>query len=128
MAMLHKFYTDENHELSGSCLCGRIRWHARGPFRHVVACHCRECRKWSGHFFPGIRCRSERIVIKREEALRWYRSSEFARRGFCGECGSSLFWQSGSITNIAAGSVDGETGFGIIQHIHTGEAGDYYQL
>jgi len=35
---------------TGGCLCGGVRYRATGPLRHVIACHCGQCRKTSGHF------------------------------------------------------------------------------
>ena len=38
--------------LHGSCLCGQVQFHAT-PDRHVIACHCSQCRKQSGHFWAA---------------------------------------------------------------------------
>jgi hypothetical protein len=56
-------------------------------------------------------------------------SSRHARRGFCGECGSSLFWQPAESEriNIAAGTLDLPTGLRIAGHWYTSQAGDYDQ-
>ena len=57
---------------------------------------------------------------------RAYRGS--ARRGFCAECGSSLFWDSpnrGTIS-IAAGTLDSPTGLRVAGHWYVWQAGDYY--
>jgi len=34
---------------SGSCLCGAVTYQVSGALRPVVACHCSQCRKASGH-------------------------------------------------------------------------------
>ena len=55
----------------------------------------------------------EHLLYKAEQrGLRWYQSSSFARRGFCGECGASLFWQrvEGDSISVAAGCLDAPTG------------------
>ena len=64
------------------------------------------------------------------DLLQWYRSSSFAQRGFCGRCGSSLFWSrdNAPYTAITAGTLDGETGLRIEAHIFTDDKGDYYDL
>ena len=69
----------------------------------------------------------------REGGLRWIqspRSDASARRGFCAECGSSLFWDApGRETiSIAAGTLDGETGLRIASHWYVSQAADYYEL
>jgi hypothetical protein len=62
--------------------------------------------------------------------LVWYRSSASAERGFCGVCGSNLFWrpQAEKRTSIAAGTLDTPTGLAIERHIFVGEKSDYYEI
>jgi hypothetical protein len=69
-----------------------------------------------------------RLVESR--GLKWYRSSQRARRGFCSECGASLFWEADDrdTISIAAGTLDEPTGLSTILQIHTASAGDYYEL
>ena len=68
--------------------------------------------------------------ITEDTGLKWYRSSDIAVRGFCGECGSTLFWQSDGrdYVAIAAGTVDGDTGLKITGHIFCADKGDYYEI
>ena len=35
--------------MKGSCLCGAVVFEVTGTPREVIACHCRQCRKLSGH-------------------------------------------------------------------------------
>jgi hypothetical protein len=51
------------------------------------------CRRTSRHFAAFTATRPGALVLIESEGLRWYRSSTSARRGFCGTCGSSLFWE-----------------------------------
>jgi hypothetical protein len=115
----------------GGCLCGAVRYRAHGPLRPVLACHCGQCRRTSGHFVAATAADNNALEISDPEGLlKWYRSSSAARRGFCGRCGSSLFWQpdDGAHTSIMAGTLDGETGLRIEAHIYTADKGDYYTL
>ena len=114
--------------MRGSCLCGAVQFEADEPLRPVIACHCTQCRKSSGHYWAATSVPLERFRLIREGGLRWYQSSATARRGFCGGCGASLFWQpegEGRIS-IAAGALDGPTGLSIASHWHLDYAGDYY--
>jgi hypothetical protein len=115
---------------TGGCLCGAVRYEVRGPLRSVVGCHCSQCRRTSGHFSANTAARPEGFVLTRSEGLRWYRSSEIARRGFCGVCGSNLFWEpmSGDRISISAGTLDGPTGLSMAIHIFIGDGGDYYEI
>ena len=78
----------EYHE--GGCLCGAIRYRASAePVRGVI-CHCELCRKHSGEpclAFVHFPIESFEWLGARPS---WYRSSQFAERGFCSKCGSTL--------------------------------------
>ena len=74
---------------TGGCLCGGVRYRVTGPLRPVVTCHCRQCRRTSGHFAAFTACAAGDLVLDSDRTLRWYRSSPEAERGFCGECGAS---------------------------------------
>jgi hypothetical protein len=118
---------------SGRCLCGAVRYEVRGPLRDVLLCHCVECRRWSGHFWAATETQREHLVLLEESALRWIDSPESdsdARRGFCGECGSSLFWDppASDTICIAAGTLDEPTGLHTAAHIYVDHVGDYYVL
>ena len=120
--------TDEVH--GGGCLCGAVRYEARGPLAGVTVCHCGQCRRQSGHLYAtsGVLRRDPTLIEDR--GLKWYRASETARRGFCGECGSTLFWQGdgGDATAILAGSLDAPTGLKLARHIFVADKGDYYEI
>jgi hypothetical protein len=107
-----------------------VRYEVRGPLRPVVACHCTQCRRMTGHFLAATAAREGDYTITRDAALKWYHASKDARRGFCADCGSTLFWQGNGrdYIAIAAGSIDGATGLKLVQHIHTADKGDYYEL
>ena len=111
----------------GACLCGAVAFEAEPPLRPVIVCHCRECRAWSGHVWAAASVPHDRFRLTRSEGLRWVRASPAARRGFCGTCGASLFWQpeGEARISIGAGALDGPTGLAIAGHIFTHEAGDY---
>jgi hypothetical protein len=115
---------------TGGCLCGAVRFTVRGPLRDVVNCHCGQCRRFHGHFGAYSAAAVGDLAIEGEASLRWFHSSQTARRGFCQVCGSSLFWQmlGGPSVAIAAGSLDAPTGLKTIRHIFTDDAGDYYAL
>ncbi len=65
-----------------------------------------------------------------EEALKWYQSSQSVQRGFCGTCGSFLFWEKkgGSRIAVAMGAFDGSADTRLGSHIFAGDKGDYYDI
>lgn len=112
-------------------MCGAVRVEVEGPLRAVVNCHCRQCRKWTGHHVAATAARKRDLkIVDTENLLEWYRSSDCTLRGFCSRCGSSLFWQmDGAETlTILAGMIDGATGLETKAEIYVGDKGDYYAL
>lgn len=115
----------------GQCLCGAVRYRVNGPLRPVLYCHCGQCRRTSGHYVAATAADNDTMEIDDSRGvLRWYRSSPFAQRGFCGECGSSLFWKrdDAATISIMAGTLNGETGLSGEAHIYAADKGDYYEL
>jgi hypothetical protein len=118
---------------TGGCLCGAVRYEVRGPLRDVLICHCRECRRWHGHVAACTAATRGNLVLVSERGLRWIdspHSDAGARRGFCGECGSSLFWDppGRDTVSIAAGTLDEPTGLAVSAHWYVEQAGDYYAI
>ena len=114
----------------GSCLCGGVRFTVDGELPPGDACHCVACRKSSGHYFASTDVPREALSFDADTTLRWYASSEKVRRGFCGECGASLFWDAVGSAKIAIalGAFDGSTGSALHMHIFVAEKGDYYAI
>ncbi len=83
----------QNQVLRGHCLCGACRFELTGPHNFVGHCHCESCRRataspvttWVGQpngfwAFTG----SEPVQ---------YQSSAGNMRGFCGTCGTPMFFR-----------------------------------
>ncbi len=121
---------DPTSRASGGCLCGAVRYEVTGPLRGVVLCHCAMCRKTHGHVGAYTAAAKSALQLIESRGLKWYRSSERARRGFCGECGASLFWEAADrdTISIAAGTLDPPTGLATVLQIHVASAGDYYTV
>ena len=119
--------------VSGRCICGAVAFEVRGQVRDVHLCHCTECRRWAGHVWAATEAAWAELDFSDDRGLRWIDSpdSEYdARRGFCSECGSSLFWRvpGGDRVSLAAGCLDGQTGLTTTEQIWVDSAGDYYEL
>ncbi len=122
--------TDQAIHATGGCLCGAVRYEVRGPLRDVVNCHCGQCRRTSGHHGAFAAAAKADLAVTEARGLKWYESSDLARRGFCAACGSTLFWEAHERdeTAIAAGSLDQPTGLRTVAHIHTADKADYYEI
>jgi hypothetical protein len=114
----------------GGCDCRAVRYEVRGPMRDVVNCHCGQCRRTHGHFGAYTSVARDRLRFTEDAGLCWYQSSPTTRRGFCGRCGSSIFWDRAGLPtiSIAAGTLDPPTGLRTVAHIFTRDAGDYYRI
>lgn len=112
-------------KIAGGCLCGAVRFSGETVADDLKACHCGQCRRWSGHIWAGV---TARLTV--EGAPRWFRSSPQAERGFCPACGSSLFWHriGHDSMDVAPGAIDPPTGLRLAGHIFTADKGDYYQI
>jgi len=114
--------------LTGSCLFGAVTYTAHGEAGAPAACHCTACRKQSGHVWATSYVDDDKLEITGE--VRWFASSDHARRGFCPVCGSVLFFKDAGdpFTCFSTGSIDGPTGLRLRTHIHTAAKGDYYEI
>lgn len=83
--------------ISGGCHCGAIRYEMSAEnVQHHCLCHCIDCRRASGA--PAVAwamVSSDDLTFTAEP--RFYASSEHGRRGFCGDCGTSLFYLNAEI-------------------------------
>lgn len=75
--------------MKGHCLCGSIEVVAEDQ-AEVGLCHCSICRRWSGGPMFAVHCGS--TVEFNGDGVQVYQSSEWAERGFCGSCGTHLFY------------------------------------
>lgn len=76
--------------ISGSCMCGAVQVSANVVKPALRACHCEMCRKQTSSMFMSLQTDQDSIVI--EGSLAVYRSSDWAERGFCQTCGSTIFY------------------------------------
>jgi hypothetical protein len=115
---------------TGGCLCGGVRYVIDGELREVIACHCSQCRRTSGHFVAATNAPRSALRLECADTLRWYRSSPAAERGFCGTCGGNLFWRpsEGELVSIMAGTLDTPTELKISAHIFVADKSDYYEI
>jgi hypothetical protein len=122
--------SDGKSGASGSCLCGAVAFRIDGPLAPIVSCHCGMCRKQTGSTFPCTTIWRDSLSFSAEPGLKWYRSSETSRRGFCGECGSVLFFEDigSERISVLAGALDGPTGLHVAQHIYVADKPDWYEI
>jgi hypothetical protein len=107
---------------TGGCVCGAIRYRAAAAPMRGVICHCEQCRRHSGApclafaHFPAERFAWTQATPK------WYRSSQYAERGFCPQCGSTLAMREEVLSDrvqICVGTLDDAARIRIDDHVWT---------
>ncbi|MBT58497.1 MAG: GFA family protein [Arenicellales bacterium] len=114
----------------GGCLCGAVRFETYGPMRQIINCHCGQCLHTHGHYAAYSSVEKTKFQFMNNTGLKWFRSSDNARRGFCQECGASLFYErlGNNYLSIAAGMLDSTEGLKTIKHIYIDDKPDYYLI
>ena len=74
----------------GGCLCGDVRFRARGAPKWTIWCHCQSCRRHCGAPAAAFACFDVANVEMLAGEISRFRSSVQTVRGFCGRCGSTL--------------------------------------
>jgi len=91
-------------------MCGKVAYRAETEDR-VSVCYCKMCQRWASGVFMGVPA-SDFAVTRGEDRLGVVKSSDWAERGFCKDCGSNLFYrmpEHGS-QSVAFGSLDDTSG------------------
>lgn len=105
----------------GRCLCGAVRYVARGEPRNVEYCHCSMCRRAAGAPTVAWADYLAAAVEWSGEARAVYASSPGSERGFCGRCGSALTYQALAARHkisITVGTLDDAAGVAPQLHIY----------
>ena len=95
---------DNRPHYSGGCQCGAVRFRVEGALGDASVCHCRMCQKASGNFYlPLVSVSEAKLTWTRGQRKRFH-SSNYAWRGFCGDCGTPLTYEApdGMALTIAA--------------------------
>ncbi len=96
--------TNETH--SGGCQCGQVRFRVDGALGDASVCHCRMCQKAFGGFYaPLVSVREGKLTWTRGKPKR-FKSSNFAARGFCENCGTPLTYEAPDGVALAIGAFD----------------------
>ena len=78
---------------TGGCLCGAVRFSARGVGTAFGACHCEMCRRWTGSALLGITVPEGNVTWEGAEHIATRQTSGWAERAWCRECGSGLWFR-----------------------------------
>ncbi len=93
---------------TGGCQCGAVRFQTAVLVDNAHICHCRMCQKAVGNYFAAlVGTPKAKLIWTRGTASR-FRSSASVDRGFCGTCGTPLFYDDVASENmgLAIGALD----------------------
>lgn len=106
--------------ISGGCLCGACRYETDAKPINVRVCHCRLCQQAIGAPFNA------RVLVSLDGLtmsgpVGWHHSSGVLRRGFCKQCGTTMFSERAEkkIIGLTMGSLDAPDRFAPTDHIWT---------
>lgn len=93
---------------AGGCQCGAVRYEFTARPDNPCICHCRMCQKQFGNFFGSFAGSDRKNFRLTRGTLAHYQSSDDARRGFCGDCGTPLTYEglSRNRISVSIGSLD----------------------
>jgi hypothetical protein len=91
---------------TGGCQCGAVRFRVEGDLGRASICHCRMCQKaMAAPYGAFAEAKHDQVAWTRAKPKR-FQSSENFRRGFCGDCGTPLTFESDEIIGLAIFAFD----------------------
>lgn len=90
-------------QIKGQCLCGSVTVTAALSRPMLRACHCDMCRRHTSGPFFSIAADPDSITVTGD--TKSFQSSDWAERGFCPTCGSTLWYATlhDGARNLSAG-------------------------
>jgi hypothetical protein len=119
--------------LTGSCLCGGVRYEVNGELSAVTNCHCSLCRKMSGSAFSSGASipASSFCFVAGEDLLKQWESSPGYHRVFCGRCGSPLIKRKEKdpeSIRLRVGTLDSDPGVTMSKHMHVSSKAPWVEI
>jgi hypothetical protein len=123
-------------KITGSCLCGAVRYRSDGEPAMTAVCHCENCQRQSGSalsIIVGVPAGS--IVFQDESSLATYTdradSGRSVNRRFCKNCGSpivSLVEMMPNLHFIKAGTLDDKSWLKPTMHVWCDSAQPWVEI
>ena len=102
--------------MTGSCLCGAVRFELGAPPLNAGYCHCTRCQRRTGTA-SSVQCRVDGAAFAYtagEERVVWWRHRDGGfEKGFCEACGAHLFSRNPDDhlqLNVRLAAFDGDPG------------------
>ncbi|MGE5270529.1 MAG: GFA family protein [Thiohalocapsa sp.] len=115
-------------ELTGGCLCGRVRYTLSGEPAFTALCHCKNCQRYTGSAFEAVVVYPSAAVSLQGELKTYHDtgdSGKQVRRRFCPNCGSGVIAEVDimpGVTIVLAGTLDDASSYTPGMEIYCGSA------
>lgn len=119
----------DDSKAAGRCLCGAVKIRLTGDHKEVGVCHCSMCRRWGSGPTMAIEVGKD-IEIEGKDHVTTYRSSDWAERAFCKECGSNLYYRIVESDGhaVCAGILEDQAGLVLATQIFIDDKPEFYDF
>ncbi|WP_369857856.1 GFA family protein [Candidatus Thalassolituus haligoni] len=117
--------------VTGSCLCGNVKYEISGQIGDIVHCHCQTCRKAHGSAFSSVAgVQNSDFKLVGDVKLGCYESSPGKNRYFCPNCATQIYAKKDGTKHIVLrlGSLDGDPKSKELNHIWVSQKASWYSL
>jgi hypothetical protein len=117
--------------VTGSCLCGNVKYQISGTIGDIVHCHCQTCRKAHGSAFSSVAAVKDKdFKLINKATLGCYESSKGKNRYFCPNCGTQIYAKKDGTEHIVLrlGSLDDDPKSDETSHIWVSQKATWYSL
>ena len=117
--------------LTGSCLCGTVRYRVKDEFVYALICHCSQCRRATGSAFKpfgGIQKEKLELVAGKRSLLRY--GGDEAHDIHCRKCGSLLYswFRDSPYVHVTYGTLEDEPTLKPTAHIYVGSKASWDRI
>jgi hypothetical protein len=117
----------------GSCLCQKVTFEIDSEFEDVLNCHCTMCRKLHASAFrTRAKIKSSGWkTLSGDNLITFYESSPGEHKGFCSNCGSSLFTKfdgNSEVLGFPLGTLDTNPNVQVTRHIFVANKADWHEI
>jgi len=123
-----QLWEDKMMEMTGGCLCGRVRYSAKEDPVFVGVCHCTHCQRQTGTAFSVLVGIPKSAMSLQGQVKTFHDTGDSGQpvdRSFCPECGSPIFSDVAvmpGVTFIKAGTLDDTTWLDPKMHVYCDSA------